>query len=331
MKKVLSLLMMTALITGCGDGSSSGTGGAPVTGTFVDDPVGGLKYTIDGISRFTDASGNFECATGQTITFSIGNLDLGTASCGSIVTPLDLVGTQDHTNTKVSNIALVLQNLDDGTGGGSVITIPKAYHSEDFSGITLTETNDANIVTAFNNVANVPAATVTTKAAARTALEAGLNTKYNGKQIKFSFKTDSTCDALDNIPVTGKLTINTGGGTGSWSAGAATGDNVTVNGAAFPVVIKGTPASTGFQTLSVVNNVLSFYQGSSSPNTNLSGTPWLCSDDSSGGGILTQFDVGVDLTFSNGHGGSGVVKEIYKCGANPVQNKSCGSFTFTIE
>lgn len=85
-------------------------------------------------------------------------------------------------------------------------------------------------------------------------------------------------------------------------------------------------ASTGnIETIILNNDVLSFYQ--SEPD--LSGNGWLCGDDTASG-PLTEFNVRFEMTLSGSNGGSGVVKEIFDCGAGQV-SQTCGSFNFSIK
>ena len=312
----------------CGS-DSSGTGGgatsSSITGKFVDDPVAGLKYVTDGVTAFTNGSGEFLCDTGDSVQFYVGNLLIGSANCGEVLTPLDIRGTQILTDDTVENVALLLQNLDDGSTGG-LITIPEAYHDEDFSGLNLSEAVDGTFITALNSVTNVPAATVLTKAAAQTTLKASLSTNFSNKKIAFSFTTDNNCDAMDGIVVSSNFTLDTSGGADNWTFG---GGNLTVNGSVFPL-IESASASVGVSTLSFTNNLLAFYQGGSSPNTDLAGDAWLCANDSSGAAQLTVFTGVIELTFTGSNGGTGVLKEKFTCSGTPSTN-TCGTFNFTVE
>ncbi len=98
-------------LTGCG---SSGGGTVVQTGTFVDSPVAGLNYrgptTIAGI---TNAAGQFSYTAGDTITFSIGNLVLGSAAGAGTVTPQSITaGASSSSDQRVNNKLILLQTLD---------------------------------------------------------------------------------------------------------------------------------------------------------------------------------------------------------------------------
>jgi len=93
---------------------------APVQGVFVDSPVSGLSYTAGSISGITDSSGGFICQPDTEITFSIGNLALGGATCAEVLSPIDLVGDSGSINDAVVAQAIFLQVFDadsDSTNG----------------------------------------------------------------------------------------------------------------------------------------------------------------------------------------------------------------------
>jgi PKD repeat protein len=112
------LLFAFTLLTACGGGGGGSAGGGDsasvITGTFIDAPVQGLGYSTATQSGTTNGQGNFRCETGEQITFSIGDVVLGTILCKSIITPLSLVpGAEDETDQTVTNILRLLQSLDD--------------------------------------------------------------------------------------------------------------------------------------------------------------------------------------------------------------------------
>lgn len=129
---VLALLM----VSGCGSGGSGGSAPAPavVSGQIIDSLVQGLDYRAASSSGLTDASGTFSYSAGEAVSFSIGDLALGSLSGKPIATLLDLVpgarieeffynpdwdGTSDSSgvygrikNQRVKNIARFLQSID---------------------------------------------------------------------------------------------------------------------------------------------------------------------------------------------------------------------------
>jgi serine protease len=122
----LFVLLVLALLTACGGGG--GGGGSDVkTGKFIDAPVQGLDYLTITQSGTTNSQGNFKYEAGEDITFSIGDVVLGTTLGKSIITPLDLVpGAQDETDPTVTNILRLLQSLDvDGDLDNSIFLTPQ--------------------------------------------------------------------------------------------------------------------------------------------------------------------------------------------------------------
>ena len=115
------------LMIGCGDG-----GGDPAikTGVFVDSPVEGINYTTATQSGVTNAQGEFLYIEGETVTFSIGDADFPNATAAPTVSPFDLAGTTDVTDTTVINMARLLQTLDTDGDPDNGITIGAQAHTE---------------------------------------------------------------------------------------------------------------------------------------------------------------------------------------------------------
>lgn len=105
---------LAATLAACGGGGGTTTG-SPSIATFIDAPVQGLAYRSATRSGRTDRHGNFPYTPGEPVTFSIGNLVLGSVvPTGDKVTPLQLVpGAQDAADARVTRILRVLQTLDE--------------------------------------------------------------------------------------------------------------------------------------------------------------------------------------------------------------------------
>lgn len=119
--------------TNTGTNTPSGTDANTTFGIFLDAPVQGLDYANVSSSGTTDTrgitddKGTFHCNPGDTITFSAGNVTLGSAPCASVITPVDLVPGADTDNPQVQAIASFLQSMDnDGDPDNGVITISAA-------------------------------------------------------------------------------------------------------------------------------------------------------------------------------------------------------------
>lgn len=119
------------LLGGCGGGGSGGSGGGNpgVTTTkavLLDGVVQGVRYDAgSGVTGVTDANGVFDYVEGQSVSFYLGNILLGTASpidkpagltgilADKIVTPLELVGVNANLDDpQVLNRVRLLLTLD---------------------------------------------------------------------------------------------------------------------------------------------------------------------------------------------------------------------------
>jgi len=156
---------MLATFTGCGsDSGGSGSGGdsSSITATFTDSAVGGLKVRHqDGSTSMTNASGQFNCSVGETISFWIGDFQLGSdTTCKTSMTPIDLVpNTDDYLDDTVVNIGIILQSLDsDGDPDTAGISIPSSVHDFSYTSVDLTDNSETggkrNIAIAFINDVN---------------------------------------------------------------------------------------------------------------------------------------------------------------------------------
>jgi para-nitrobenzyl esterase len=91
--------------------------GAPatsdMTGIFVDSHVAGVTYQTPTFTGSTSAIGVFQYKKGETVTFSIGGLVLGSAAGQNVITPLNIVpGALDAKDRRINNICVLLQTLD---------------------------------------------------------------------------------------------------------------------------------------------------------------------------------------------------------------------------
>lgn len=135
--RLASAATLVGLIAACGGGGDSPApatstlpvpppapaAGTPGTGRFVDSAVQGLSYTCGAGSGLTNASGEFGFRFGETCSFAVGGIALGSAAARSVLTPPALVsGATDETHPTVSNIARLLLSLDgDGDPGNGIV------------------------------------------------------------------------------------------------------------------------------------------------------------------------------------------------------------------
>jgi len=122
--KSLSLLPLALALAACGGGGSSEPVKLSVNGSFVDGAVEGADYVAGTSAKAaTGAKGEFTCKEGDTVSFSVGGMALGSAVCASIITPLQLAGVTDVKDAKVVNRLLALQLLDEDNDPSNGIKI----------------------------------------------------------------------------------------------------------------------------------------------------------------------------------------------------------------
>ena len=130
-KSILALSASILWLSACGGGSGDpGTTITPVipsTGVFVDAPVAGLRYKTATQSGITSSAGKYNYLPGETVTFSIGDIVLGSTQAGPVATPLSLVsGATDATDPVVTNIVRLLMTLDADANPANGIVISTA-------------------------------------------------------------------------------------------------------------------------------------------------------------------------------------------------------------
>ncbi len=149
------------MLAACGGDSDS----TPQTtsGVFVDSAVEGLRYVSGDLNGTTDASGAFQCQS--TIQFYVGDILVGEATCGEIITPVDLVSAaSDHSDPTVTNIARFLQTLDDDGNPSNGITITATVaglttgESVDFAQSIADFASNSNIQTLVNTLTSARSA-----------------------------------------------------------------------------------------------------------------------------------------------------------------------------
>ncbi|QIB52106.1 carboxylesterase/lipase family protein [Pseudomonas sp. OIL-1] len=104
-------------LTGCLDGSSDSDDDEEVTsrtGVFIDSAVAGLSYSGETTGEgITNQHGEFSYVDGEWLTFSIGKLELGSATGSDVLTPLSIVKAATAAeDQRVVNMLVLLQSLD---------------------------------------------------------------------------------------------------------------------------------------------------------------------------------------------------------------------------
>ena len=125
---VILSALTAALLTACGGGSSGGStnnatnNSGVLSGRFVDSAVAGLQYETATQSGVTASDGSFNYQSGESITFSIGDIALPTVPAAEVMTPLSVFSTTDIVDTRVNNLAQLLQTLDtDGNPNNGIV------------------------------------------------------------------------------------------------------------------------------------------------------------------------------------------------------------------
>lgn len=171
---------LIATLTACG----GDTAPAFSKGTFIDDPVAGLTYACVGGARpvtgVTDSAGQFDYLPGQSCTFSVGKVTLGTLAgipADGKVTPQDVAGVTRSATSAPSAVAIAqfLHSLNDGSTSGRIV-IPvatrDALNTSAVSEVTLASSSGVvSQATLQALVANVPGATLASAATATAALD----------------------------------------------------------------------------------------------------------------------------------------------------------------
>lgn len=111
------MALMIAACGGGGGGSTPSSSGSVLSGIFVDAPVEGLEYSTETQSGSTGSDGRFSYKSGETVTFKIGKLVMGSAMGAPTLTPVDLVPgaasqTDPASNQTVVNIVRMILSLN---------------------------------------------------------------------------------------------------------------------------------------------------------------------------------------------------------------------------
>ena len=122
LKFFLLFSMATLWFSGCGGGGGDNSnfieynGDQLQTGTFIDAPVKGLRYTTKTQNGYTDSKGHFQYKKNEYIAFYLGDLYLGRVQARKLITPYTLGGGSPAApSKKATNIAILLQNCDKHT------------------------------------------------------------------------------------------------------------------------------------------------------------------------------------------------------------------------
>ena len=126
----LAILFCLIILQSCSKDDPSGEEieKADQTGIFIDSFVSGLSYFTETKSGFTDENGNFDFVEGETVTFLIGEIILGSGPATENMSPIDIATTEGANiySAEVKNIAAFLQSLDSDNNPENGIQISQA-------------------------------------------------------------------------------------------------------------------------------------------------------------------------------------------------------------
>ena len=198
MFKQSALAIAVALaLTACGSSDSGDSSGVTTaSGQFKDSNTTGISYVSGGQSGVTDTDGGFTYEVGQTTTFSIGGVTLGTTDGKSVITPIDLISGGTSSSAEVQNIVRFLMMLDDNGNPSDGINISSAVQNiaSSWSPVSFSTTDlptdlidiISDAVSADNGIHALPSAS-----AAQSHLESTLLCSYSGA-YKGTFSGDDS-------------------------------------------------------------------------------------------------------------------------------------------
>jgi secreted PhoX family phosphatase len=132
-KVLTAAIISSLLLTACNDGSSSAS--SSQTGVLSDSYVKGVTYSAapSGKSGTTGANGEFEYQAGDTVTFKLGSVTLGSVAMANaalsqdgghvMVRPKDLAGVTDETDEKALAVAQLIQTAAAALPGDTRIDV----------------------------------------------------------------------------------------------------------------------------------------------------------------------------------------------------------------
>jgi len=173
----------------------------------IDTGEGVFYTTTSGITGFTDSEGNFDYLPGDLVTFSIGNVEIGTLDTGTMsiddaafLQDIAGVGLHDLNDEYVENMAVFLQSLDANSDAYDGIVITQEMHdlfSDDSFDLSLMSETELSKVLADNGI------TAVTEADAMQHVKEMIieNSAMNEAEMDL-INTDVTLPAITNIEMT---------------------------------------------------------------------------------------------------------------------------------
>lgn len=178
------------------------------TGVFIDTIVEGLSFTSGSLTGTTTATGTYAYEPGETITFRVGNVTLGTVAGSPAITPLDFFPNSTSSTPAVQNLVRFLMLMDSDGQPANGITISPALRERaaDWPAIDFTTSDLSSALTSIIPDTQVDGAlrALPTAAQATEHLESSFRCMYMG-YFRGSFSgTDNGFFAFSVLP-TGSL------------------------------------------------------------------------------------------------------------------------------
>ncbi len=124
-----AVIVSASLLAACGGGGDTTTSSSEQTlvGTFKDSNVSGLNYSCGTYTSITNELGQFNYRNGDTCTFSVGNVNIGSAAGSTLITPSELANDNGSvTGTQTVNRVRFLMLLDEDQNPDNGIQITES-------------------------------------------------------------------------------------------------------------------------------------------------------------------------------------------------------------
>lgn len=211
-----AMLLLMSILSGCSSGGGSPSPASTISSTgtaiLLDAPVSGITFSDGYANAITGQDGSFNFTVGKAVTFSLGDIILGSytpASANvSVVSLVDLIpGSAGTSDPYVQQISVLLMTLDGDNNPANGIQI-NAATAQAMLGQTVDFTNPASVIALLGAVA--PGVTPVTGAQATAHMNAARWATMGGA-YKGTFS--GTCTL--------------GPSSGNWSVALDTNGNVT--------------------------------------------------------------------------------------------------------
>ena len=168
------LVILTSCGGGKGDTAAGTSDGPALRGRFIDAPVQGLTYSVNGQRGTTDSQGSFTYAsTGDQITFYVGGIEIGTSAAAEVVHVYDLIGgSASLFDSRNLRVAQFLQSIDANRGlTGTILIDPAVLRLAETQALSFDGTQDEfdSNLKAFLSQANLASQFVTKEQAKASA------------------------------------------------------------------------------------------------------------------------------------------------------------------